>query len=73
MVQEYFKKAYRQQFAYPNITGVQVGSRDHDEVISAKLCHTASDQQYTCKFPSEFSPSMVKFSSKIVSPLFLLT
>ncbi|OJA17422.1 hypothetical protein AZE42_04820 [Rhizopogon vesiculosus] len=63
-VKEYFKKAYGRQLAYPNIIGVQVGSRDHDEVIPAELCRIASDQRYTRKLPAEFSASMVKFSSK---------
>jgi eukaryotic translation initiation factor 2C len=62
--QEYFKKAYGRQLAYPNIIGVQVGSRERDEVIPAELCRIAGDQRYTRKLPPEFSPSMVKFSSK---------
>ncbi|KAJ8592794.1 hypothetical protein M405DRAFT_859423 [Rhizopogon salebrosus TDB-379] len=63
-VKEYFKKAYGRQLAYPNIIGVQVGSRERDEVIPAELCRIAGDQRYTRKLPPEFSPSMVKFSSK---------
>jgi eukaryotic translation initiation factor 2C len=62
--QEYFKKAYGQQLAYPNIIGVQVGSKERDEVIPTELCCIAGDQRYTRKLPPEFLPSMVKFSSK---------
>ncbi|KAJ8592792.1 hypothetical protein M405DRAFT_722309, partial [Rhizopogon salebrosus TDB-379] len=33
-------------------------------VIPTELCRIAGDQRYTCKLPPEFSPSMVKISSK---------
>ena len=51
--------------AYPNAIGIQVSSKSHDVITPAKLCRiSASDQQYTCKLPAKFSPSMVKFSSE---------
>ncbi|KAG1781228.1 hypothetical protein EV702DRAFT_921964, partial [Suillus placidus] len=33
-------------------------------VIPAEMCNIAPDQRYTGKLPPEFSPMMVKFSSK---------
>ncbi|KAG2041475.1 ribonuclease H-like domain-containing protein [Suillus americanus] len=63
-VKDYFKKAWGRQLAYPNIIGIQVGSKDRDEVIPAEMCVIAPDQRYTRKLPPEFSPTMVKFSSK---------
>jgi len=56
--------AYGRHLAYPDVIWVQVGSKDHDEVIPAELFHIAADQRYTRKLPSEFSSSMVQFSSK---------
>jgi hypothetical protein len=46
-VQEYFKKAWGRQNEYPNIIGIQVGSKDRDEVIPAEMCIIAPDQRYT--------------------------
>ncbi|KAG2158147.1 Piwi-domain-containing protein [Suillus bovinus] len=63
-VKDYFMKAWSRPINYPNIIGIQVGSKDRDEVIPAELCNIAPDQRYTRKLPPEFSPSMVKFSSK---------
>lgn len=63
-VKDYFKKAWGRQIKYPNIIGIQVGSKDRDEVIPAEMCIIAPDQRYTRKLPPEFSSSMVKFSSK---------
>ncbi|KAG1802602.1 hypothetical protein EV424DRAFT_1545090 [Suillus variegatus] len=51
--------------AHPNIIGVQVGSKERDEVILAELCRITPDQCFTRKLPPEFSPSMLKFSSMI--------
>ncbi|KAG1743854.1 hypothetical protein EDB19DRAFT_1827232 [Suillus lakei] len=50
--------------AHPNIIGVQVGSKERNEVIPAELCLIVPDQHYTRKLPPKFSPSMVKSSSK---------
>ncbi|KAG1858414.1 Piwi domain-containing protein [Suillus subalutaceus] len=63
-VKDYFKKAWGRELHYPNIIGIQVGSKDRDEVIPAEMCVIAPDQRYTRKLPPEFSPTMVKFSSK---------
>lgn len=63
-VKEYFEKTWNRRLSYPNIIGIQVGSKDRDEVIPAEMCNIAPDQRYTRKLPPEFSPSMVKFSSK---------
>ncbi|KAG1819562.1 ribonuclease H-like domain-containing protein [Suillus subaureus] len=63
-VKDYFKKAWGRQLLHPNIIGIQVGSKDRDEVIPAEMCLIAPDQRYTRKLPPEFSSTMVKFSSK---------
>ncbi|KAG2061216.1 Piwi-domain-containing protein [Suillus hirtellus] len=63
-VKDYFKKAWSRPLNYPNIIGIQVGSKDRDEVIPAEMCAIAPDQRYTRKLPPEFSPMMVKFSSQ---------
>jgi eukaryotic translation initiation factor 2C len=63
-VQDYFNKAWGRRIEYPNIIGIQVGSKDRDEVIPAEMCVIAPDQRYTRKLPPEFSSLMVKFSSK---------
>ncbi|KAG2133863.1 ribonuclease H-like domain-containing protein [Suillus cothurnatus] len=63
-VKDYFKKAWDRTLRYPNIIGIQVGSKDRDEVIPAEMCKIAPDQRYTRKLPPEFSSLMVKFSSK---------
>ncbi|KIK45842.1 hypothetical protein CY34DRAFT_22361 [Suillus luteus UH-Slu-Lm8-n1] len=63
-MQDYFKKAWGRRIEYPNIIGIQVGSKDRDEVIPAEMCIIAPDQRYTRKLPPEFSSLMVKFSSK---------
>jgi len=48
----------------PNIIGIQVGAKDHDEVIPAEMCIITPNQWYTQKLPPEFLLLMVKFSSK---------
>ncbi|KAG2752172.1 Piwi-domain-containing protein [Suillus brevipes Sb2] len=63
-VKDYFNKAWGRRIEYPNIIGIQVGSKDRDEVIPAEMCVIAPDQRYTRKLPPEFSSLMVKFSSK---------
>ncbi|KAG1736714.1 Piwi domain-containing protein [Suillus lakei] len=63
-VKEYFQKTWSRKLHYPNIIGIQVGSKDRDEVIPAEMCVIAPDQRYTRKLPPEFSSLMVKFSSK---------
>lgn len=63
-MQEYFKKAWGRKIEHPSIIGIQVGSKDRDEVIPAEMCIIAPDQRYTKKLPPEFSSLMVKFSSK---------
>lgn len=63
-VKEYFKKTWGRQLEYPNIIGIQVGTKDRDEVIPAEMCIIAPDQRYTRRLPPEFSAPMVKFSSK---------
>ncbi|KAG1749019.1 ribonuclease H-like domain-containing protein [Suillus paluster] len=63
-VKEYFKKVHGCTLRYPNIIGVQVGSKDRDEVIPAEMCIIAPNQRYTRKLPAEFSSLMVKFASK---------
>ncbi|KAG2348507.1 Piwi-domain-containing protein [Suillus weaverae] len=63
-VKDYFKKAWGRQLLHPTIIGIQVGSKDRDEVIPAEMCNIAPDQRFTRKLPPEFSPLMVKFSSK---------
>jgi eukaryotic translation initiation factor 2C len=54
-MQDYFKKAQGRRIEYPNIIGIQVGSKDRDEVIPAEMCIIAPDQRYTRKLPPEFS------------------
>ncbi|KAG1776094.1 PAZ domain-containing protein [Suillus placidus] len=54
-VKDYFKKARGRRIEYPNIIGIQVGSKDRDEVIPAEMCIIAPDQRYTRKLPPEFS------------------
>ncbi|KAG2336393.1 hypothetical protein BDR05DRAFT_971121 [Suillus weaverae] len=36
-VKDYFKKARGRRIEYPNIIGIQVGSKDHDKVIPTEI------------------------------------